>query len=75
MTFCVIWQKREDADALGYIALHNLPSYMKPCLVVSDLLTRNSNGSQIDWRSFAVVFSVRSLAWLFPVFVDHNGAS
>ena len=55
MTFCVIWQKREDADALGYIALHNLPSYMKACLVVSDLLTRNSNGSQIDWRSFAVV--------------------
>lgn len=34
---------------------NHIPSYMKPCLVVSDLLTRNSNGSQIDWRSFAVV--------------------
>ena len=54
MTFCVTWQKPKDADALGYIALHNLRSYMKPCLVVRDLLTRNSNGSQIDWRSFAV---------------------
>ena len=72
MTFC---GRSKDADVLGYIAVHNLVSYMKPYLVVSDLLTRNSNGSQIDWRSFAVVVPVRSLAWLFPVFVDHNGAS
>ena len=70
MTFCVIWQKREDADALGYIALHNLPSYMKPCLVVSDLLTRNSNGSQIDWRSFAVVSrSCQEVSLVFSPFL------